>query len=239
MRYLFALGCSLLAFVPAAAEGLLYRLPDDGAFIRYDLEFEISYKKLNEEKQTAKGSLTLSSVGQATVDKEKCRWIELHGKMTQDGREESFFAKVLIPEKRLKAGEKPLDHVIKGWLRDSEAEPQAWAALGREKKVGLEIFLAGPLNDVKKLPKETVDSKLGKLDCEGVRGVTTIDGPRGAKMRVSYECRLHDKAPFGVVSCRMNFVMLGDDGTVQGVVIGNLRALEAGKNAKSELPDLK
>jgi hypothetical protein len=237
MRPVLVIACTLSLCVAVQADGLVYRLPADGILARYDFEFEGSF---GEDKQIAKGTVTLASVGKAVVDKENCRWIELHMQITQRGRAHGMLAKMLIPEKRLKAGEKILDHVVKGWIReDDEREPDTWATTRKEKKDALQMFLTDPLQDVKKLPKQTIESKLGKLECEGIQGVIAIDIGRGKKMRVSYENRLHEKAPFGVVTSKMQFIALGDEGKVEGVILGNLRLLEVEKDAKSQLPDHK
>jgi hypothetical protein len=203
---------------------------------RYDFEFEGGF---GEDKQVAKGTVTLASVGRTVVDKENCRWLELQMQLAQRGRSHALLAKMLIPEKRLKSGEKILDHVVKGWLRENDGEPELWPTARTEKKIFLQMFLTDPLQEVKKLPKETIESKLGKLECEGVRGVITLDLGDAKKMRISYENRLHEKAPFGVVTGKMQFIALGNEGKVEGVILGNLRLLEIEKNAKSELPDQK
>src|SRR5207245_357878 len=56
MRPLLTLGCVLLLLAPAAADGLLYRLPEDGTLIRYDFDFEASFG--DDKKDTVKGTVT-------------------------------------------------------------------------------------------------------------------------------------------------------------------------------------
>ena len=55
-------------------------------------------------------------------------------------------------------------------------------------------------------------------------------------MKVTFETRLHEKAPFGVVSCRMQFEMKRD-GKVLQTVDGTAKLIDFGKDAKTTLPD--
>src|SRR5262249_55756126 len=172
------------------------------------------------------------------VDKKKCRWLELKFTMVADGRNETFHGKFLIPEEHLKAGASPLDHVVKGWASQRGGEAKPWKQADEDAKSLFLALVGGPVKDGKKLPKTQVDGKLGKLDCEGVWGLRLIER-RDGKVRVSYETRLHDKAPFGVVTARIQFIVLSLDGEVEEVLIGNFLLAEVGKGARSELPDLK
>ena len=61
------------AFVQTArADGLIYQLPADGGQVRYDMEIDLTP---GGQDVKAKGSVTISSVGQITLNGEKCRWI--------------------------------------------------------------------------------------------------------------------------------------------------------------------
>lgn len=78
------------------ADGLIYQLPADGTSARYDTEVTFIN---NGQEQMRKGSLTVSSVGQTTVDNEKCRWIEFKTATKTDQGERIMIAKCLIPER--------------------------------------------------------------------------------------------------------------------------------------------
>src|SRR5262249_566346 len=98
-------------------------------------------------------------------------------------------------------------------------------------------YLAGPLQDQKKLDQQLVESKLGALKCEGVTGwIQYTEGDLHTK--VTYETRLHENAPFGVVSGRMQFEVQRD-GKVQQTIDGTLKLIDFGKDAKTALPDHK
>src|SRR4029077_488600 len=89
------------------ADGLIYQLPANGASVRYDTETTGSF---NGQERTFKGSVTISSVGETTVDGEKCRWIEIRMMNKRDDQERVAIAKCLIPEKDLGRGKAPGEH---------------------------------------------------------------------------------------------------------------------------------
>ncbi len=101
----------------------------------------------------------------------------------------------------------------------------------------LPAFLCGPLKDAKKLPKAVVESGLGKLECEGVSGYTDFK-QGGDDIRISFETRLHEKAPFGVVTTRMELKRDRDrNGQQQETAALTLKLVEVGKSASTELPN--
>ena len=83
----------LLTSSAVYADGLIYRLPKDGASVRYKMELVM---ERNGMQMTGDGTLSVSSVGQTVVDDEKCRWIEFKMKMKLQGRERTIIGKVLI-----------------------------------------------------------------------------------------------------------------------------------------------
>jgi len=73
--------------------------------------------------------------------------------------------------------------------------------------------------------------------CEGVNGWTEFqEGDLHSK--VTFDTRLHEKAPFGVVSCRMQFE-LKREGKLLQTVDATLKLTDHGKDAKTVLPDHK
>src|SRR5207244_12477630 len=97
--------------------------------------------------------------------------------------------------------------------------------------------LGKPFKDAKKLPKQVTPSKLGKLECEGVTGTYELDDGRESVTAV-FENRLHDKAPFGLVTSTIQLTMQRN-GQVEGTGSMSFRLVAAGKDAKSELPEQK
>jgi hypothetical protein len=98
-------------------------------------------------------------------------------------------------------------------------------------------YLAGPVQDERRLEKQLAESKLGALECEGVTGwIQYKEGDLQAK--VTFETRLHEKAPFGVVSCRMQFEVRRD-GKVLQTIDATAKLTDFGTDARTALPDHK
>lgn len=232
MRMLLASGLVTLVWLaPVAAQSLLYRVPQDGVFVLFELEILSTWKGENEKKHN--GTLTMSSVGEIEVDGKPSRWLEI--KM-EDKNGLNHIAKVLIPIERLKNGESPLDHAIKGWRKMREGEPKPIANFKTHDAGALPALLPGPMSDAKKLPKKLIDSKVGKLECVGYAGKYSFDPNNELTCDVTCETWMHDSAPFGVVSCQMK-VRTFRNGEEVGTSTKTLRIIEVGKGAKSDLPD--
>src|SRR5262249_60826735 len=85
------------------ADGLVHKLPPNGAWAKFDLEW-LGPSPAAELMVLRRGTLTISSVGRAVVDDEQGRWIEIRHAVDHDGKEVVSFQKMLIPEKYLLAG---------------------------------------------------------------------------------------------------------------------------------------
>jgi len=214
------------------ADGLLYQLPDDGAWVRFDMEL-IAQRDGMETK--LKGFLTMSSVGQQTENGEKCRWIEFDGNVKNADGKRTFVAKALIPERYLKKDKKPLDHFVRGWLREADNVPQSLAPPDVYRQGFFPAFLSGPLKDAENLDVELVECKLGKLQCAGVAGRGEYQQGR-YETHLTFQIRLHEKAPFGVVSARMECEGRRD-GQVRESGTVTLNLAEIGDKATTKLPD--
>src|SRR5262245_18466861 len=216
----------------AGADGLLYQLPEDGSWVRFELQYTFKLHGMEKPGQGT-GTLTMASVGKVVEGAEPCRWIEFKVQLKDIGPEQILIRKLLIPEKYLKKGENATEHVIRGWAKfNNEAVERAVPVHGR-----CPAYLAGPLQDEKKLDQQLVESKLGALECEGLTGwIRYKEGDLHTK--VTFETRLHEKAPFGVVSCRMLFEVKRD-GKVQQTIDATAKLSDFGKDAKTALPDHK
>ena len=233
-RLLWATVTGLCALSPgvARADGLLYQLPEDGSWVRFEAPYTFQADGMEKPGQGT-GSITMASVGTAREGPEPCRWIEFKMQLKDSGMEHTLIRKLLIPEKYLKKGENATEHVVRGWAKFNDEDVQrAVPVHGR-----WPAFLAGPFKDEKKLDQQLVESKLGALRCEGVTG--WIEYKEGdVHMKVTFETRLHEKAPFGVVSCRMQFEMKRD-GKVLQTVDATAKLTDFGKDATTALSDYK
>ena len=190
----------------ARADGLIARLPDDGTWAIYKSQ---GYKERgNKTREDVTGSLKLSSVGKKIELGEPCRWIEIeHSYKTDDGDKRQT-EKLLIPEKYLTSGEAPADHIVRGWSRfdplPTEGKPHALDFLnGKPHGRGAAFCFLGPSADAVDLAPIAVRCKLGDPLCTGRKGtyrMTMKNGDRTGEVSGTFELRLHDDAPFGVVS---------------------------------------
>ncbi len=73
------------------------------------------------------------------------------------------------------------------------------------------------------------------MECEGAIGwIQYQEGD--LHMKVTFETRLHEKAPFGVVSSRMQFEMTRGDKVEQTVDV-TAKLTDLGTDAETALPD--
>src|SRR5262245_21140101 len=100
----------LLTSLDAKADGLLARLPEDGAWVRYEA-------LLSDGSRVSTGQVIIRSVGNATVNDKLCRWIEFQIESDQI----SFIAKLLITEEELQKSKEPdsqlLSNVVRVWFK--------------------------------------------------------------------------------------------------------------------------
>ncbi|MDA1052056.1 MAG: hypothetical protein O3C40_16445 [Planctomycetota bacterium] len=151
--------------VPVSADGLLYQLPVDGAWVLFDTKVTMTR---GDQKRDATGQLRMASVGTATADGKKCRWIEFKLAMKVDDNERVIVAKVLVPELHLNEGQKPVENRVRGWIRLGEGTDVVELT---EQNLGpIPGFMANPLTDVELLEAKLVESPLGKLSCVGLTG---------------------------------------------------------------------
>lgn len=213
----------LLALVPtpAGADGLLYQVPADGTWARYDITIT------NRVGDTREVEVMVKAVGTVEQNGEKLRWIEV--KHPVEGQ--THIVKMLIPEKHLKAGEEPLRHVQRAWRKRGEGQPES---LGQARGFWLDVLLAGPLSNVEKLEKAPVQSKLGERECEGIAGEARVLENGGYQLDLKYRVRRHPQAPFGVVTCHVDN-KVSRNGEVQGTSTFDIILSDLGTDAESEL----
>ncbi|HMF07657.1 MAG TPA: hypothetical protein VKJ00_00900 [Thermoanaerobaculia bacterium] len=222
-----------IAVQPLRADGLIYKLPDDGTQIRYEMELMLS---AGGQETPAKGSVTVSSVGQTTVNDEKCRWIEIKSITGVDGQDHIQIIKTLVPEKELGKGKSPIEHIVRTWLKEDNGEVMEVKDLNVPQAMAFKAFLAGPGKNPGELEKIKVDGKLGELECAGVTGDQEFEGPDGVAVAIHFENRLHEKAPFGLVGADWKFEVKNAGQTFLTGTF-KLTAADTSTTALSELPD--
>ncbi len=214
------------------ADGLIYQLPADGMSVRYDTD--AMFMNSNGQQIMVKGTLTVSSVGQTTVNNEKCRWIEFKNVTKSDQGDRIIIAKCLIPEKNLGKDKSPGEHMIRGWIKRGDMELAISDIKSPAGRMLLVWYLAPPAPNAKELDKTEIDSPLGKLECLGVTGEQEFQRDNGL-LSINFENRLHEKAPFGVVSSVWKFE-LKNNGQVMGTGTIKMTLAEINTTALTELP---
>ncbi|QDT46378.1 hypothetical protein Pan258_03970 [Symmachiella dynata] len=222
----------------AQAEGLIHQLPKDGVWVRFDLEGKGT--EPNGVAVTLSGTITISSVGTTEVDGEQCRWIEISTEGKRDDQAFTDIVKLLIPESQLAEGKDPLKRVLKIWHKHSQipgGAKQIEDLSGQNARYLQKFrpFLHGPFEKVQKLDKVPVDSKLGKVDCDGYSASEEVEMGT-ILMNSQYTIRLHKSAPFGVVTWEAE-TEVSQEGQPLGTMITQLKLSDFGKDAKSAIPD--
>jgi hypothetical protein len=262
LTILTCVGAALSASV-LRADGLIYRLPPDGAWAGYDVHVTSQVQTESNDPRELKlqGTLMLSSVGQVTVDKHACRWIEIKQEIAPVARPKQMISralKLLIPERHLARGEDPLAHVLKMYysqkgpglpavpverIAESATIDRGYSRRQYELDRFRSIF-PQPFEDMKR-EKQTVDTKLGRVECEKVSGTSDLPKAplRGGgewAWKGKFDCFLSEKAPFGVVGLESNTKGYETHGpTVHLETEMILTISESGGNATSGLPDMK
>ena len=80
--------CFYLSPASATADGIIQKLPPDGQWSRYDLEFQVLGKE-DKPRVLARGSFTIRSVGRKVVNGEVHPWIELEWRYVREKKMDS------------------------------------------------------------------------------------------------------------------------------------------------------
>ena len=215
----------------ARGEGLIQKVPEEKALAKYDLELMV-------EGQTAvqTGSLTLKAVGTAFENGEKCRWIEMEFSLTSaEGATDRHVYKLLLPEKNLKPGATPLEKMVRAWRKQNDDGVEQFTETTTLPTVAVGVFLSGPSKETMTLLKQFEDSKIGNVECAGVKGsFEHMLGP--ATLKITSEIRTHDKAPFGSVRGEYQIEIVNEDKTEAKATL-RLKLVDVGTEATSVLPD--
>jgi hypothetical protein len=251
MKWLYAISSLVVCIfltASACAEGLLYQLPDDGGWAKFELNAR-TVDPDGTEKTTMSGTLTISSVGAIEVEGQRCRWIELvfHGTRI-DEKVYTDVNKLLIPEKHLAQGEDPIKHVLKAWRMHSKnpgnapieipdvqnPESPGGQSVRRDE---LRLFLHEPFLAPQNLGKATVEGEFGKLECMGISAQEHSKN-REVLRHSKFLIRLNNDVPFGVVTWRAEMKFEQDEKLLTTLTT-IVKLLDFGKDAKSSIPESK
>ena len=109
----------------AFGDGLLYQLPKDGTWAKYDV---VMKTPIDGRDVSVTQKWQLSFVGKESDGDKPCRWIEFQ---IETRIESEFFPHtehetwtLLIPEANLGKGEAPMEHILRGWHQRGNDKPE-------------------------------------------------------------------------------------------------------------------
>jgi hypothetical protein len=260
-------GLALLLPSASRADGLIYQLPPDGSWVRFaGCGRYYGYERIrpanaagkddaslmpDEEYQGGVGTFVLQSVGTADNDGEKCRWIEFKTEPPKEFKGGEEVWKMLIPERRLKEGSDPFDHIQKMYIKAGFVKD------GLERVDTDKKLMTYELQRIRKwFPSVPAESKRQKnyfiringrdVRGESVRFDSYFEGKlhRGTAGFYSNRCRHHTvldpNAPFGVAffSDEGDSVeKYEDDSGWKSKFREEFWMVDSGTGAKTALPD--
>jgi hypothetical protein len=232
---LVGLNITLTAF----AGGLPFDVPANGVWVQYDVVGEAV--DADGKTKNITGTITVACVGSITIDGQSCRWIEATLDVQGDFSAKDT-VKVLVDEKYLLKSEEPLKHIREAWdkaVYDGKTKTQpiplkyssARDFINRQ----LGFFIGGTFDSKEKLDQKTIESKLGKFQCDGMK---TIDKQvtLGDITNSSYEIWFNAASPFGVVEL-IEQTSNERDGKLVKQFKKTYSIAAIGTDAKTEIPD--
>ena len=250
---------------PLQAQGLIWRLPDDGAWIRY--EGTVKNKQLRPESSEGdlelewQRALTIKSIGQETAKFQgvdtPCRWIEITsvvGRPSEAGLDPGPVGKriykVLVPEKRIigqiadsQGIPETLIPIVKGFRKigERDAEPVEQKMLSVDPMLVMIAYYPDLKPD--ETEPEALDLPLGALTAQKYTGTEILETETN---RTTQEGALwvSKEAPFGLAKFQVKTVLLTkdltapkDEFTPTAELVVEMSAVESGTDARSELPE--
>lgn len=222
---------------PASAEHWIYQLPEDGAWARYEKT------PLNDPE--SKTPFTIRSVGTATAGAKKCRWLECEWRYPAEkispptGRRTVVISKFLVPEAALSTGIDPASRVVRAWesaFPEGRVNSDGSLPYRRLRKSTLRLRALNafpyPASAIEGLPAKSMETPLGKLNCDGLSGEREFAGS-SKTIVYSIETRRHRKAPFGLVAATVRWREKGNEEEKGG---STWKLMATGTGAKSKLP---
>jgi len=246
----------------AHAQGLIWKLPADGTWVRY----EGTYKQIESRSTTGQADveinwiqhLTIKSVGQEEMEilgkKVACRWLELKvqtGKKSEAGINpgpvgQSIY-KVLIPEHRV-IGKLEDDATIpvsflscvKGFRKEGSRDIESLTSPVLQ--IYPKIALIRHFNTLEKDGEpESVDLSIGAVTAQKLKGKHEAENPKNHTVHESELWRT-DEVPFGLAQWNAKITMERKEDKeprsafkLVSQTLAEMKLLEQGTDAKSEI----
>ena len=267
--------CLFLLGSESRAQTLISKLPVDGAWAKYDVASKSTMPgRRGASAPVQRSQIILRSVGSETIDGKKYRWIEMESltknQALRRGRGDTItIYKMLVPEQKIAEGKSPIGKIQKVWMLNIAGEKETLEEVepgSVSVKQVLESLWPGGKVD-KEIPAETIESVIGKLECEVVQfkynvgpgarrddkaGDDEAGGDRDAEkdkgggeeakpksfIELEHTVYSNEKSPFGSVkSVARLSQVMGERRMVMSTTETVLK--ETGKGAKSAIPEMK
>jgi hypothetical protein len=219
----------------AAKDEPAAKLPEDGAWVRYQQDWE---RLDNGLKETRK--ITVSVVGHVVENDEACRWIELKHLVSEGDEKGTWIFKLLIRENDLMENENPLERVIRAWLQSPDKEITLFEP-DETSFLPILLWTSGtPKKPSTADETKNIEYQKGRLKAAHAKvGQIVIPERTRPDYRNSWDYTLwqHTDLPIGFAEARIKYEVRGPDmkDRTQQVTVYLLE--DAGTGAKTELPD--
>ena len=220
------------------AQSLITKLPADGTWAKYEMtgSTTMSNGDVNEHERT----LLIRVVGTEHANMEEYRWIEIEQRQKNVKGSMPSVYRFKVKGSDIGSGGDPLASLEKCWIINQAPNLDIVKEYNVETDSiqFLEWFMPPHLTDKKTLEAKTIESSIGKLECEGSSGVFNQSRAPKYIQRHTFTVYAHDKSPFGTVSFhRLTEAIVNDE--LNHKLEYSMVLTETGTGAKSAAPDLK
>ena len=220
------------------AQRLFSKLPADGTWAKYEMSGKttMSNGDVNEHERT----LLIRVVGTEHTNMDEYRWIEIEQRQKNVKDSMPSIYRFKVKESDIGSGGDPLASLEKCWIISQAPNLDIVKEYNTETDSiqFLEWFLPPHLTDKKTLEAKTIESSIGKLECEGSSGVFNQSRAPNYVQRHTFTAYVHNKSPFGTVSFhRVTEAIVNDE--LNHKLEYSMVLTETGTGAKSAAPDLK
>lgn len=241
IRTLIGVSTVFLMIPPADAGGLIQKLPKDGSWVEYHMEWKLFGPQAADSEGT--GTWTMRSVGTEMVDGKKCRWIEITEQLDATAGEPKFERtyKFLIREKALQSGKDPRKHMIRFWWKAGSNDAKKYD--GQQISAMALMFLHGRVESSKEIKlNKTVLYQRGEFKFEKARSEKEVHRwqHNGAQRAMTFQNTLwlNEKVPFGTAASKIE-TKFSENDKYLWTWIRKCSLSDFGTGAKSALPDAK
>ena len=236
------------------AESLFQRLPEPGAWCRYDMIMLSQPKELPMALPEQTGRLTVSALDVVEHEGQPHQWIEIEfvidvpdGTGNAETLSQTLIYKFLVQRDQLEEDGEPLEQIARGWKQMMEAEPVEAdvANFGPAEPDALIVrFVFGdPLEDRSPvtIPKRLSLDEEELVSEQGFSGrMPATEVADGLEMEGEITMWTHDSAAFGVLAADFVYdakISTTPEQTLEMQMAVQLELAETGDGAESKLPD--